>query len=256
MPRPSCSTGTSHADKQDARASPTGRDAAYNPLYAELDPSRVGHRRPLARRQRRLLRRPDRPAREGDRRLGQPERPRAGPYACPSGSSQAPRRAGGQAGAGHVRRLRPDADAVHEPTPTARRRTPRRRARSRRRALAASSSSAAAPTTSSRSSRTPASAATLRGEDLVAWYTTAWFDRFVKGDSEGDRAAAHRPLARTTRRRPPSTPTSDGNLFSFYYDSPLWVDGRTCADLRAAQGCGLAPDGLGPFSALGAAGLG
>ena len=41
VPRPSCSTGTSHADKQRARAA-DGRDAAYNPLYAKLDPSRVG----------------------------------------------------------------------------------------------------------------------------------------------------------------------------------------------------------------------
>ena len=48
-------------------------------------------------------------------------------------------------------------------------------------------------------------------------------------------------------------PEHDANLFSFYYDSPLWVDGRACADLRTAQGCGLAPDGLGPFSALDAA---
>jgi hypothetical protein len=32
--------------------------------------------------------------------------------------------------------------------------------------------------------------------------------------------------------------TVNGNLFSFYYDSPLWVDGRpapTCAPLRAAR---------------------
>jgi dienelactone hydrolase len=30
----------------------------------------------------------------------------------------------------------------------------------------------------------PGFGGTLRGEDLVAWYTTAWFDRFVKGDKK------------------------------------------------------------------------
>jgi dienelactone hydrolase len=41
VPRRSCSTGTSHADKQRARVL-DGRDAAYNPLYTRLDTSRVG----------------------------------------------------------------------------------------------------------------------------------------------------------------------------------------------------------------------
>src|SRR4051812_21663680 len=69
--------------------------------------------------------------------------------------------------------------------------------------------------------------------------------------------------ARTHGRRPAAgpppaeagvDPQGDGNLFSFYYDSPLWVDGRTCSDVRTATGCGLAADGGGPFSALAAAG--
>ena len=99
------------------------------------------------------------------------------------------------------------------------------------------------------------SAATLRGADDSPGTRPRGSTRYVKGD--------RRPTARllTDRWRNDAAeaavdPDHDGNLFSFYYDSPLSVDGRTCADLRTAQACPLAPDGLGPFSALGAAGLG
>ena len=97
----------------------------------------------------------------------------------------------------------------------------------------------------------PAFGGTLRGEDLVAWYTTAWFDRFVKGDRKAT-ARLFTDRWRADDDEAAVDPDHDGNLFSFYYDSPLWVDGRTCADLRTAQGCALAPDGFGPFSALAA----
>jgi len=40
-PRPSCSTGTSHAAKQNARVK-AGFDAPYNPLWHRVDPARVG----------------------------------------------------------------------------------------------------------------------------------------------------------------------------------------------------------------------
>src|SRR5205823_4203623 len=40
-PLRSCSTGTSHAPKQNRRAA-AGLDAAYNPYSAKLDPSRLG----------------------------------------------------------------------------------------------------------------------------------------------------------------------------------------------------------------------
>jgi hypothetical protein len=97
----------------------------------------------------------------------------------------------------------------------------------------------------------PGFGGTLRGEDLVAWYTTAWFDRFVKGDKKAT-ARLFTDRWRADADEAAVDPDHDGNLFSFYYDSPLWVDGRACADLRTAQGCALAPDGLGPFSALAA----
>jgi hypothetical protein len=99
----------------------------------------------------------------------------------------------------------------------------------------------------------PGFGATLRGEDLVAWYTTAWFDRFVKGDRKAT-ARLFTDRWRADGAEAAVDPDGDGNLFSFYYDSSLSLDGRSCADLREATACGLAPDGLGPYSALGAAG--
>ena len=92
----------------------------------------------------------------------------------------------------------------------------------------------------------PAFGATLRGADMIAWYTTAWFDKYVKGDP----TAGARLL--TTRwhddaREAAVDPDGDGNLFSFYYRSRLDIDGFTCEDLRA--GCpGMAADGGGPYS--------
>ena len=80
----------------------------------------------------------------------------------------------------------------------------------------------------------PAFGATLRGADLTAWYTTAWFDKYVKGDPTADARLL------TTRWR---------DHFSFYYRSRLDVAGFGCEDLRA--GCpGLRDDGLGSWSYL------
>lgn len=93
----------------------------------------------------------------------------------------------------------------------------------------------------------PAFAASLRGLDLVSWYTLAWLDRYLKHDPTAvprlltDRWRNDRPGAAVDMR-------SDGNLFSFYYRSRLALTVRTrtkrgrlratpvaCDDLRA--GC-------------------
>ena len=84
--------------------------------------------------------------------------------------------------------------------------------------------------------------ATLRGIDLAAWYTSAWFDKYVKGDP----AADVRLLSARWRSDPGDRavdPAGGGNLYSFYYRSRLDIrraDGTrfTCEDLR--RGC----DGL------------
>jgi alpha-beta hydrolase superfamily lysophospholipase len=251
VPRPSCSTGTSHADKQRARVG-DGRDAAYNPLVARLDTGRVGlagHSLGAAAvsyvgqidpRVKAIV--------AWDNLRG----PGPYPYSCPSGSSTRPDAPAAKPALGM------SADYFLTPTPYTS--DPDRGAKS----TGAQALAAAGVPTGELVIRggthyefsfipNPGFGATLRGEDLVAWYTTAWFDRFVKGE----RRATARLF--TDRWRADSSeaavdPDGDGNLFSFYYDSPLSLDGRSCADLRTATGCGLKPDGLGPYSALAAAG--
>lgn len=85
--------------------------------------------------------------------------------------------------------------------------------------------------------------ATLRGIDFATWYATAWLDRYVKGD----RSALRRLLTDRWRHDPAEAavdPSHDGNLFSFYFRSLLAVHLRTgrghrrlllCTDLRV--GC-------------------
>jgi len=249
VPRRSCSTGTSHADKQHARVL-DGRDAAYNPLYARLDAGRVGiaghslgagavsYVGQIDPRVKAIV--------AWDNLRG----PGPAPYTCPSGSSKRPDAPAAKPALGM------SADYGLTPTPyTA---DPDRGAKSD----AARQLAAAGVPTGELVIRggthyefsfipNPAFGGTLRGEDLVAWYTTAWFDRFVKGDRRAT-ARLFTDRWRADGAEAAVDPEADGNLFSFYYDSPLWVDGRTCADLRSAQDCALAPDGLGPFSALGA----
>jgi hypothetical protein len=95
----------------------------------------------------------------------------------------------------------------------------------------------------------PLGCGSLRGSDLIAWYTTAWFDKYVKGDPGADM----RLLSDRWRNDAPEAaidPSGDGNAFSFYYrsryDVGLAGGGRAvCDDLRA--GCpSMAPDGLPP----------
>ena len=250
VPRPSCSTGTSHAAKQAARVA-DGRNAAYDPLFDRIDFSRVGiagHSFGAA----------------GVSYVGQIDPrvkaivawdnlsgPEPAPYTCPSGSSPRP------ASTALKPALGMSADYGLTPTPYTS--DPDRSAKD---AGARALHAAGVPSgelvirggTHYEFSfiPNPAFGGTLRGEDMVAWYTKAWFDRFVKGDRSAD-ARLFTDRWRDDAAEAAVDPEGDGNLFSFYYDSPLWVDGRSCADLRTATGCGLAPDGLGPFSALGAA---
>jgi hypothetical protein len=81
--------------------------------------------------------------------------------------------------------------------------------------------------------------ASLRGPDLTAWYTTAWFDKYLKHDPAADARLL------TTRWQHDADeakvdPTHDGNAFSFYYYSRLDIhlSGGSvfdCEDLRT--GC-------------------
>jgi dienelactone hydrolase len=85
----------------------------------------------------------------------------------------------------------------------------------------------------------PAFGASLYGPDMVAWYTVAWFDYYLKHDK-----SAYRRLV-TTRWQHDSQEAQidafgDPNMFSFYYHSRLDIHapggGRfTCETLR--RGC-------------------
>jgi dienelactone hydrolase len=81
--------------------------------------------------------------------------------------------------------------------------------------------------------------ASLRGPDLTAWYTTAWFDKYVKRDGSADKRLLTSRW-RHDRANAAVDPKGDGNAFSFYYPSSLKIhrangSAVSCADLR--KGC-------------------
>ncbi len=81
--------------------------------------------------------------------------------------------------------------------------------------------------------------ATLRGEALCAWYTLAWFDKYLHDDDTAD-ARLLSDRWRHDARGAEVDAGRDGNLYSFYYRSraafALGAGGRVaCDDLRG--GC-------------------
>jgi dienelactone hydrolase len=82
--------------------------------------------------------------------------------------------------------------------------------------------------------------ASLRGPDEIDWYTSAWFDKYLKHQASADKRLL------TNRWREDAAeaavdPNHDGNAFSFYYLSRLDIHLRKggqawdCEDLR--EGC-------------------
>lgn len=225
-PAPSCSTGTSHAAKQDRRAK-AGLDAAYNPYSQMLDPTRVGiagHSYGAA----------------GVSYIGQAD-PRVkaivawdnlGPSSDPSagggitGESPCPADPGARVSVPTTKpALGMSADYFIPPIPNFSAPVP----------LAKSTESLAYSTGGVDSGEivirggshfdfdwipNPAFGATLRGADEIAWYTTAWFDRYVKGDPAAD-ARLLTDRWRSDAREAAVDPSHDGNMFSFYYPSRL-----------------------------------
>jgi hypothetical protein len=81
--------------------------------------------------------------------------------------------------------------------------------------------------------------ATLRGADLIDWYTTAWFDKYVKGDPTADQRLLTNRW-RHDAQEGQVDPDGDPNMFSFYHLSRLdfhLSDGSQvdCENLRS--GC-------------------
>jgi dienelactone hydrolase len=93
----------------------------------------------------------------------------------------------------------------------------------------------------------PGFQASLRGEDLIAWYTVAWFDKYVKGDRTAD-ARLLTDRWRYDGATAAVDPWGDGNLFSDYYDSRLdiRVAGRRvrCESLRTSCRALSSHDGI------------
>jgi dienelactone hydrolase len=93
--------------------------------------------------------------------------------------------------------------------------------------------------------------ASLRGPDEVAWYTSAWFDKYVRHQGSADK----RLLSQRWREDPAEAAVDanhDGNAFSFYYLSRLDIhlhNGTAfdCEDMR--EGCaGMVPTRRDRFS--------
>jgi dienelactone hydrolase len=264
-PRPSCTSGTSHAPKQDRRVA-AGLDDAYDPLSGMVDPSRVGIAgHSLGAAAVSFIGQED-PRVKAIVAWDNLSAPADGPFGIPSCASAPQTRA--------VPPITKPALGISNdygivPLPLNYDTTPgsfsadpdpdqKSAAFDAYRAANVDSGemvirggcheeSAFIPGTVT--GPWPLGCGTLRGGDLIAWYTTAWFDKYVKGDSSADSRLL------TTRWRDDARggavdPNGDPNLFSFYFHSPLDIGlaggGRaSCPDLRA--GCAsLAPDGLPP----------
>ncbi|MCW2500106.1 MAG: hypothetical protein JWN87_1782 [Frankiales bacterium] len=234
VPQKSCLTGTSHRDKQDRRVK-AGLNTGANPFASLLDPTRIGlagHSYGAA----------------GVSYVGQAD-PRVKAVVAwdnLAGTDPTGREAGCVDAAARkvVKITKPglglSADYYLPPTPNRALPDPKAKSVS---SLAYSTQGVDTGEIVIRGGThydfsfipNPAFTSSLRGADLTAWYTVAWFDKYVKGD----RSADARLL--TDRWRHDATtaaidPDRDGNVFSDYYDSRLdiRVGGRriSCEDLR------------------------
>lgn len=247
-PRKSCSTGTSHEEKHERRVR-AGLHAAHNPLSALVDPERIGiaghslggaavsYVGQLDPRVKAIVAWDN--LRDASAGIAAP--------ACPSGAAPRPQR---------IALTKPALGMSNDYglTPTPYSAAPDEQAKN-----AASSAYSAAGVDSAQLNirggthfeysylPNPGFGATLRGMDMAAWYTLAWFDRYVKGGVDED---AERRL-RTTRWRADARgaevdPTGDGNLFSHYLKSRLAIGGFRCEDMRAGCAGMSADDGRSP----------
>jgi dienelactone hydrolase len=246
-PVPSCETGTSHAAKQDERVA-KGFDAAYNPLWHELRPSQlgiVGHSYGAS----------------GVSYIGQWD-PRVKAIVAWDNLAGPDPTANGPGGSGPVEKPCPSTPADRAPVPIT------------KPALGMSADYFLPPTPNTQLPDPQAKSAeshayneagvdsgeivirggshldfsfipnqafgaSLRGADEIAWYTSAWFDKYVKHQKSADK----RLLTERWREDPVEAGVDshhDGNAFSFYYYSRLDIhlargEPFDCENLR--KGC-------------------
>src|SRR5690349_3430974 len=241
-PVPSCNSGTSHAYKQNQRVK-QGLDAAYNPFWKLLDPSKLGiagHSYGAA----------------GVSYIGQWDPRVKAIVAWDNLAEPNPNQSTGASGGGPEEKgcvdpsqrtvppitkpaLGMSADYFIPPEPNTSQPDP----------LAKSTESFAYSKAGVDTGEiiirggthydfsfipNPGFTASLRGADEIAWYTTAWFDRYVKGQQ----SAVKRLLTDRWHhdgQEAAVDPNGDGNMFSFYYRSRLDIAGFHCEDMRA--GC-------------------
>jgi pimeloyl-ACP methyl ester carboxylesterase len=255
-PVPSCETGTSHAAKQDERVA-AGLDAAYDPFYKQLDPSKIGlagHSYGAAGVSYVGQWDPRVKAIVAWDNLGGPG-PEAGSVPSQQGGSPPSSRSIGEkpcpsdpAARTVVPITKPalgmSADYGLPPLPNDGLPEP----------LAKSTESLAYSEAGVDSGEiiirggshldfsfipNQAFGASLRGPDEIDWYTSAWFDKYLKHQASADK----RLLSERWREDSVEAavdPRGDGNAFSFYYLSRLDIHLQSgthwdCEDLR--DGC-------------------
>ena len=225
-PRPSCNSGTSHAAKQDRRAN-AGLDAAYNPAWAQVDPGRLGlagHSYGAAgvsyigqwdRRVDAIVAWDNLGGADPSRGIGG----RKLEEGCVDPSQRTPAPITKPALGMSADYFIPPVPNTSDPDPLAK-------------SQASLQYSKAGVDTGELIIRggthydfswlpNAAFPATLRGADMIDWYTTAWFDKHVKGDCTADRRLLSDRWRRDGEEAPIDQPDHDGNLFSFYYRSRL-----------------------------------
>ncbi len=261
VPRPSCTTGTSHADKQAARLE-DGRSSGFNPLHDRLDPTHVGivgHSLGAAAVSYVGQLDPRVKAIVAYDNLRDPSDDAAVAQVCASGSSPRPKTVPLR-----VPALGMAADYGLTPMPFTSDPDPMAKG------TASEAMSKAGLDSGELVIRggthyefsyipNPAFGGTRRGMDLTAWYTLAWMDKELRSDPTADaRLLTTRWNDDALEKAVDGQSPPDGNLFSTYFKSRLDIartgGGRfTCEDLR--EGCaGQAADGLPPdYSFLAAA---
>ena len=264
-PRPSCTTGTDHSAKQDRRVA-AGLDAAYNPYFELVDKSRVGiaghslgaaavsYVGQLDPRVDGIVAWDNLRSSAGGQNPGSGP---GGPPVCLSGSSERP---------ASVPITKPAMGISNDygitPTPNTSDPDPEAATAGFQAYKAAGIDSlqfVIRGGTHEESAFIPGMTvpvlglASLRGSDLVAWYTTAWMDKQVKcADGSACESDADKRLLtdrwRDDARSGQVDNNGDSNVYSFYkrsrYDF-LTSGGTevTCDDMR--EGCAsMGPDGL------------